>query len=63
MFQDLLGKGIYVKFSTDNGNKELVGILVEYTEPLLLISSRGRKQTINQSFIIEIREALGEVEP
>lgn len=63
MFEDLLNKGVYIKISTDNGNKEIVGILKEYNNPLLLISSRGRKHTINQCQIIEIREAFGEVEP
>ncbi len=63
IFEDLISKGVYIRFNVSKGNKELVGILVEYDSPLLVVSSRGKKYTINKNVIIEIREALGEVEP
>ncbi len=62
IFEDLISKGVYLRFSTGSGDKELVGILIEYDAPLLVISSRGKKYTINKNNIIEIREAFGEVE-
>lgn len=62
-FDNLLNKGVYLRFSTENGEKKLIGIFADYETPFLLIKSRGHEYRINKNLILEIREALGEVEP
>ncbi|KKL50212.1 hypothetical protein LCGC14_2307760 [marine sediment metagenome] len=63
VYDDLLNKGVFIRLNTERGEKELIGQYIAFEDPLLLISSRGKKYRINPSMIIEIREALGKVEP
>jgi hypothetical protein len=63
IFEELIGKGVYIRINSEDGIKELVGMLVEYDPPLLGVSSRGKKYVISKNKIEDIRVAFGDVEP
>lgn len=59
-FEEYVNKGIFLRLKS---GKTIVGLLTEYDAPVLFISSRGNKYTVNKEDIGEIRESLDEVEP
>ncbi|KKM72629.1 hypothetical protein LCGC14_1418590 [marine sediment metagenome] len=60
-YKDYLNQGVYIRFTTDKGVREIIGKLVEYDSPMLFVSSKGRLIPVNKNDILKFREAYGEV--